>query len=213
MNFWLKKQVDFCIVGKKGVRDNLQIAAALLNYRPEKAKEEILECLRHQFQDGHAVLTWYPYDDTRYSDQPFWIVWAVCELLKETGDASILSQPIAWQDGGEATVLEHVKAAVDRLLQDRGRNGLVRIYFADWNDALNIPPEEEAESVMLSEQFCLALRELRELMLWLGDGEYAAFLQAAFEEMKASINRSAWDGGFLPGAGHGSTVRDKSGNW
>lgn len=196
MNIWLKKQVDFCIVGKKGVRDNLQIAVALLNYRPEKAKEEILECLRHQFRDGHAVLTWYPYDDTRYSDQPFWIIWAVCELLKETGDASILSRPIAWQDGGEATVLEHVKAAVDRLLQDRGRNGLVRIYFADWNDALNIPPEEEAESVMLSEQFCLALRELREMMLWLGDGEYAAFLQAASEEMKASINRSAWDGGW-----------------
>lgn len=196
MNIWLKKQVDFCIVGKKGVRDNLQIAVALLNYRPEKAKEEILECLRHQFRDGHAVLTWYPYDDTRYSDQPFWIIWAVCELLKETGDASILSQPIGWQDGGEATVLEHVKAAVDRLLQDRGRNGLVRIYFADWNDALNIPPEEEAESVMLSEQFCLALRELREMMLWLGDGEYAAFLQAASEEMKASINRSAWDGGW-----------------
>lgn len=66
MNIWLKKQVDFCIVGKKGVRDNLQIAVALLNYRPEKAKEEILECLRHQFRDGYAVLTWYPYDDTRY---------------------------------------------------------------------------------------------------------------------------------------------------
>ncbi len=196
MNSWVKKQVDFCIVGKKGVRDNLQIAVALLNYRPEKAKEEILECLRHQFQDGHGVLTWYPYDDTRYSDQPFWIIWAVCQLVKETGDASILSLPIEWQDGGEATVLEHVKAAVDRLLQDRGRNGLVRIYFADWNDALNIPPEEEAESVMLSEQFCLALRELREMMLWLGDNDYAAFLQTTFDEMKVSINRSAWDGGW-----------------
>lgn len=194
MNNWLKKQVDFCIVGKKGVRDNLQIAVALLNYRPEKAKEEILECLRHQFRDGHAVLTWYPYDDTRYSDQPFWIIWAVCELIKETGDASILSRSIAWQDGGEATVLEHVKAAVDRLLQDRGRSGLVRIYFADWNDSLNIPPEEEAESVMLSEQFCLALRELREMMLWLGDTEYADFLLKAFDEMKTSINRNAWDG-------------------
>jgi len=158
MNNWVKKQADFCIVGKKRVRDNLQIAAALLDYRQEKAKEEILECLRHQFRDGHAVLTWYPYDDTRYSDQPFWIIWAVCQLVKETGDASILSLPIEWQDGGKATVLEHVKAAVDRLLQDRGRNGLVRIYFADWNDALNIPPEEKAESVMLSEQFCLALR-------------------------------------------------------
>ena len=196
MNLWLKKQVDFCIVGKKGVRDNLQIAVALLNYRPEKAKAEILECLRHQFQDGHAVLTWYPYDDTRYSDQPFWIIWAVCQLLKETGDRSILDLPIEWQDGGEGTVLEHVKAAVRRLLDDRGRNGLVRIFFADWNDALNIPSEEEAESVMLSEQFCLALRELKALMLWIGDAEYAAFCQKAYDEMKAAINRAGWDGGW-----------------
>lgn len=196
MNDWVKKQVDFCIVGKKGVRDNLQIAVALLNYRPEKAKEEILECLRHQFRDGHAVLTWYPYDDTRYSDQPFWIVWAVCELIKETGDRSILDLPVEWQDGGEASVLEHMKAAIGRLLGDRGRNGLIRIFFADWNDALNIPPEEVAESVMLSEQVCLALKELTKLMHWLGDEDYASFCRGAYDEMKAAINCSAWDGGW-----------------
>ena len=193
---WIKKQVDFCIVGKKGVRDNLQIAAALLNFRPAKARAEILECLAHQFRDGHAVLTWYPYDDTRYSDQPFWIIWAVCELLKETGDRQILETMVPWQDGGEGTVQEHVKAAVSRLLADRGRNGLVRIFFADWNDALNIPPEEEAESVMLSEQFCLALKELEQMSLWLGDADYAAFCRDAFDEMKAAINRAAWDGGW-----------------
>lgn len=196
LNLWIKKQMDFCIVGKKGVRDNLQIAVALLNYRPEKAKEEILECLRHQFRDGHAVLTWYPYDDTRYSDQPFWIIWAVCELIKEAGDKSILELPVAWQDGGEAPVLEHVKAAVSRLLDDRGRNGLVRIFFADWNDALNIPPEEKAESVMLSEQFCLALRELAALSDWLGDRDYAAFCRGAYAEMAEAVNRAAWDGGW-----------------
>ena len=192
MNNWVKKQADFCIVGKKGVRDNLQIAAALLNYRQDKAKEEILECLRHQFQDGHAVLTWYPYDDTRYSDQPFWIIWAVCRLIKETGDLSLLEERISWQDGGEVTVLEHLRAAVDRLIADKGRNGLVRIYFADWNDALNITTDPEAESVMLSHQFCLALK----LVLQYGDADYAETLAAEYETMKASINEKAWDGGW-----------------
>ena len=122
---------------------------ALLGYRKEKAGEEIIECLRHQFADGHAVLTWYPYDDTCYSDQPFWIVWAVCELIKETGDFSILEQKVSWQDSGEATVLEHVKAAVRRLIEDKGENGLVKIRFADWNDALNVTDDPEAETVML----------------------------------------------------------------
>ena len=85
MNNWVKKQADFCIVGKKGVRDNLQIAVGLLNYRQEKAEEEIIECLRHQFRDGHAVLTWYPYDDTRYSDQPFWIIWTLLPKVSSAG--------------------------------------------------------------------------------------------------------------------------------
>lgn len=194
MNKWVQKQVDFCIVGKKGVRDNLQIAVALLNYRPEKAKEEILECLRHQFRDGHAVLTWYPYDDTRYSDQPFWIIWAVCNLIKETGDASLLDLPIEWQDGGEGTVLEHVKAAIHCLLADKGSNGLVCIRFADWNDALNIPEEEHAESVMLSEQFCLALKEYERMMRWLDRPEEAAFALEANRSLKHAINQAAWDG-------------------
>lgn len=196
MNNWLKKQIDCCIVGKKGVRDNLQIAVALLNYRQEKAKEEILECLRHQFRDGHAVLTWYPYDDTRYSDQSFWIIWAVCELIKETGDYGLLETSISWQDGGEATVLEHVKTAVNRLLLDKGKNGLVRIYFADWNDALNITTDPEAESVMLSHQFCLALKELKTLMEKVGDNEYADFLGHEYETLKKQINIAAWDGGW-----------------
>ena len=50
-----------------------QFVVELLNYWQEKVKDEILECLRHQFRDGHAVITWYPYDDTLYSDQSFWI--------------------------------------------------------------------------------------------------------------------------------------------
>lgn len=196
MNNWLKKQVDFCIVGKKGVRDNLQIAVALLGYRQEKAQDEILECLRHQFQDGHAVLTWYPYDDTRYSDQPFWIIWAVCELIKETGDFSLLNREIEWQDGESATVLEHIRAAVTRLIEDKGSNGLVRIWFADWNDALNVTTDPEAESVMLSHQFCLALRELQALMEKLGDREYAEFLRREYETLKCQINAVAWDDGW-----------------
>ena len=194
MNNWVKKQADFCIVGKKGVRDNLQIAVGLLNYRQEKAQEEILECLRHQFRDGHGVLTWYPYDDTRYSDQPFWIIWAVCELIKETGDCTLLKKSVEWQDGGEASVLDHVKAAVDRLILDKGKHGLVKIYFADWNDALNVTDDPEAESVMLSHQFCMALRELARLMEYAGDKEYARFLREEYDKLKTDINRYAWDG-------------------
>jgi len=194
MNWWLKKQIDCCIVGKKGVRDNLQIAVALLNFRQEKAHAEIIECLRHQFQDGHGVLTWYPYDDTRYSDQPFWIIWAVCELIKETGDFAILDQQVEWQDGGTATVLEHLQAAVRCLLENRGPHGLTKLFFADWNDALNVTTDPEAESVMLSHQTCLALRELEALMRHAGHQVYAAHLAQERISLMDRINAAAWDG-------------------
>jgi len=194
MNNWLKKQVEFCIVGKKGVRDNAQIASALLMYQPDKARAEILEILRHQFKAGHAVLTWSPYDDTRYSDQPFWIIWIVTELIKETGDFSILDERIEFQDGGSATVLEHAKAAVNRLLEDRGKNGLVKIFFADWNDALNVTDDPDAESVMLSMQFCLGLKEMIALCNKTGDSQYAEFLQDKYDQMSRAINETAWDG-------------------
>ncbi len=203
LNLWVQKQVDFCIVGKKGVRDNLQIAVALLNYRPEKAREEILECLRHQFSAGHAVLTWYPYDDTRYSDQPFWILWAVCELIKETGDFSILNESIEWQDGGSAPVLEHMKAAVRCLEENKGEHGLPKILYADWNDALNITTDPDAESVMLAEQYCLALREFARLLdAYAKAGrddteeieEYSKYLLRLRAEQADVINSHAWDG-------------------
>ena len=106
----------------------------------------------------------------------------------------MLEKKTAWQDGGEATVLEHVKAAVDRLIADKGENGLVKIFFADWNDALNVTDDEEAESVMLSHQFCLALRELKNLMEYAGDHTYAQFLEEEYKKMKCSINQAAWNG-------------------
>jgi cellobiose phosphorylase len=196
MNNWVKKQVDFCMVGKKGVRDNAQIASALLMYRPEKARTEILEILRHQYRSGNAVLTWLPIDETRYSDQPFWIVWIITELIKETGDFSVLNEMIEYQDGGIGSVMEHLKAAVTRLLTDRGPNGLVKIFFADWNDALNITDDPDAESVMLTQQFCLALREFALLCDKIGDSEYAAFLRTSYEEVRKAANTLGWDGDY-----------------
>ena len=118
----------------------------------------------------------------------------MCELIKEMGDYTILQKKIEWQDGGAAAVVEHLKAAADCLIRDKGRNGLSRIYFADWNDALNITTDPEAESVMLSHQFCLAFRELKLLMEKIGETDYAEFLKKEYDTMRKSINEKAWDG-------------------
>lgn len=60
MNNWVKKQADFCIVGKKGVRDNLQISVALLNYRQEKAKKKSWNVCAISFRTGTECLHGIP---------------------------------------------------------------------------------------------------------------------------------------------------------
>lgn len=69
MNFWAEKQIRYCSIGKKAVRDNSQLAVGFLNFDTEYALKTIEECLEHQYSDGHAVLLWYPIvDKTLYSD-------------------------------------------------------------------------------------------------------------------------------------------------
>lgn len=194
MNTWVQKQIEFCAVGKKGVRDNLQIAVGLLSFLPDLAQKQIEAALSHQFTDGTALLTWYPYDDVPYSDQPFWIIWATCQLLKETGDLAFLNKRLPYQDGGEGTVLEHLEAAAQPLLQDRGPHNLVRIKFADWNDALNIMNDENAESVMVSAQACMAFSELSQLYKVLGNEKGSSFYSDEYEFLRDSINTYGWDG-------------------
>lgn len=175
-NYWAEKQVSYCAIGKKAVRDNAQLAMGFLNFDTVRAKEVLAECLARQYRDGHCVLLWYPVTDTKlYSDPAFWLGWAVCEYIKETGEFSFLDEEFPWLDGGGASVAEHLKAAA-RWYADpanAGPHGLPKLYYADWNDALNIP-DENAESVFMAECVCLLMREFAELFARAGDEAFSA---------------------------------------
>lgn len=176
------------------MRDNAQLAMGFLNFDTVRAKEVLAECLARQYRDGHCVLLWYPVTDTKlYSDPAFWLGWAVCEYIKETGEFSFLDEEFPWLDGGGASVAEHLKAAA-RWYADpanAGPHGLPKLYYADWNDALNIP-DENAESVFMAECVCLLMREFAEL-----------FARAGDEAFRTSRMRSGagWRIGSMPAPG------------
>lgn len=194
MNIWVKKQMIFCRVGKKGVRDNMQIADGVLQLWPEGGRTEILDVLSHQFKDGHTVLTWFPYDDTYYSDQPIWLVMGVTGYIKETGDYSILDEVVAYQDGGEGTVWEHLMAGLNLKETDLGPNGLCKLRFADWNDALNVYTDENAESVFVTMGLGYMLKELAELAVRIGKEDFAARCREKHNEVMRKVNEVAWTG-------------------
>ena len=215
-NGWAEKQVRYCAIGKKAVRDNAQLAMGFLNFDAKGAKTTLAECLAHQYSDGHAALLWYPVVDQKlYSDPAFWLVWAVCEYLKETGERSFLQEEYPWLDGGAAPVTEHlIKAALWYSSRaNQGEHGLPKIYYADWNDALNIP-DENAESVFMGECYCLMMRELQALFTWAEDAEFAGYAQKEYAQMANRINACAWNGSYYVRAfSKFGTVGDRSSDY
>ena len=197
MNFWTQKQVSYCMIGKKAVRDNAQLALAMLNYDIPLAKKTIEECIEHQYKDGHAILTWLPFFETNtYSDPSVWVILTICELIKETGDFDYLNKQIPYLlDEESDTVYGHLKRAAEWFLREDnfGPNGLPKIHHADWNDALNIP-DENGESVFMAMAICWAFDELAAMARYLKDDEYADYILAEKAKLADTVNEKAWNG-------------------
>ena len=197
MNFWVQKQVSFCMLGKQAVRDNSQIVLGMLNYDTALAKLAVSDCLSHQYHDGHAQQTWGQgaREAEIYSDPSAWLILAVCEYLKETGDMDFLQAVIPFEDAPGETVYTHLMLAADWFMRadNFGPNGIPRIHHADWNDALNIP-DDTAESVFMGMMICYAFKELIGLTEQIGEQERAKELAAFRDRLAAHINETAWNG-------------------
>lgn len=195
-NYWAEHQVEYCMLGKKAVRDNAQLGMAALNFDVALAKKTIDECVTHQYADGHATLTWFPYPEKNiYSDPSCWLVYAACEYVKESGDFNWLNESAPYLDGGSGTMWEHLKRAVEWFSREDnyGEHGLPRIHHADWNDALNIP-DENAESVLMAMFVCKMFSDLEELALRLGENAFAKELSERRQELKNTVNKVAFNG-------------------
>lgn len=199
MNFWVQKQVSFCMLGKQAVRDNSQIVLGMLNYDSALAKAAVSDCISHQYADGHSQQTWGQgaREAEIYSDPSAWMVLATCEYIKETGDMDFLKEVIPFEDHPGKTVYEHLLLAADWYMREDnfGAHGIPRIHYADWNDALNIP-DDKAESVFMAMMICYAFKELTELTDYLGDTEKAKELSDFRKELSDRINSVAWNGDY-----------------
>ena len=198
LNFWAEHQVSYCMLGKKAVRDNAQLGMAMLNFNVPLAKKTIDECVVHQYKDGHATLTWYPYPEKNvYSDPSAWLIYAVCAYVKEAGDFGYLDKPMAYLDEGTDTVLGHLKRAIEwfERADNYGAHGLPLIHHADWNDALNIP-DEKAESVLMAMLICKAYGDMAELADYVGDKDYADKMRSGKAKLAAATNAAAYNGDY-----------------
>jgi cellobiose phosphorylase len=196
MNGFVKKQMYYYLINKSGFRDNLQVdyAYSMVDYKT--AKNNILRALSSQYSNGTVPHGFRPINRLQYSDKPAWIPMVVAAMVKESGDFSLLNEKVPFYESKEkGSVWEHMIRAVKYLSQDLGKNKLCNQRHADWNDGLEATAAAgERESIMVSQQLCYDLNEIRILAEILDDRKTADWASKLYKIFSDRINKAAWDG-------------------
>ena len=186
--------------GAYGFRDQLQDCQIfLLIGRPDLTLKQIRQHARHQFQDGTVYHWWHPIAETgavtRMSDDLLWLPFVTIGYLKETADFAALDVVEPYLDGGEGSLYDHCRRAIDRALSRFSPRGLPLIGEGDWNDGMSaVGCEMKGESVWLGHFLYVILGEFARIASRRGEEETAARYTARAEGLRASINEHAWDG-------------------
>lgn len=125
------------------------------------------------------------------ADDALWLIPAVIENVRETGDVAFFDQVIPFADEGESTVWEHLKRSLDFSYSQIGSHGVTKGLRADWNDCLNLGG---GESAMVAFLLIWATRHFLSAAEFLGKQEDADYCRARMEHMIAVCRRELWDG-------------------
>ena len=194
--------------GAIGYRDQLQDSINLMLIDPGLAKNQILACCRHQYEEGDVMHWWHAHPEgdkgvrSRCSDDLLWLVWALCEYCHATGDTALCHENVPFihspqlrdeeKDRYEvpelstrsAPVLEHAKAALDRCIaRGFGPKGLPLMGSGDWNDGLD---RVQGESVWLGWFFSCCAQSFAQLLRELGQ-EGAQY----YEDISRAVGKAA----------------------
>jgi cellobiose phosphorylase len=202
-----------------GFRDSNQDLLGFVHLIPERARERIIDIASTQFPDGSAYHQYQPLTKrgnndigSGFNDDPLWLIAGTAAYVKETGDFSILDEPVPFdnEDGTEVPLFEHLTRSFEFTVANRGPHGLPLIGRADWNDCLNLncfstTPGESfqttenqaggvAESVFIAAQFVLYGEQYAELAERRGLADVAARARDLVAEMRQAILTDGWDG-------------------
>jgi len=183
----------------RGFRDSCQDTLGPVIARPHWVKERILEMCRYQFADGSAFHLFFPGsgtgERTGHSDTPLWLPFAVANYVKETAETEFLSTEVDFADTGKGTVLQHIIRAVDYVLHNLTPRGLAKFGPGDWNDTLDyLGRGGKGESVWVTMFLAYVLKELVELLSFVGESVLAGRYQEAYERVRQAVNEHCWDG-------------------
>jgi cellobiose phosphorylase len=203
-----------------GFRDSNQDLVGFVHQIPERARERIIDIASTQFPDGGCYHQYQPLTKRGnndigggFNDDPMWLIFGTVAYIKETGDFTILDEPVPFDNepGSEVSLMEHLRISFDHVVNNLGPHMLPLIGRADWNDCLNLncfswDPNEsfqttenktegsKAESLMIAGLFVVCGRDYVELCRHLGHAEEAARAEGLVDNMVEAVKKHGWDG-------------------
>jgi cellobiose phosphorylase len=186
--------------GAYGFRDQLQDSQVWLGIEPGQCKQQILLHAGHQFADGSVYHWWHPLNEqglvTTMTDDLLWLAFVTANYIKDTGDVSILDEPVPFiDDDSQQPLLDHIERAFARVFRRTSPRGLPFIGAGDWNDGLSAAGlQEKGESVWLGHFLVGLLADWSVLYRRLGATAKAADFKKRHTALVQAINEHAWDG-------------------
>ena len=203
-----------------GFRDSNQDLVGFVHQIPERARERIIDIASTQFPDGGCYHQYQPLTKRGnndigggFNDDPMWLIFGTVAYIKETGDFSILDEPVPFDNepGSEVSLMEHLRVSFDHVVNNLGPHLLPLIGRADWNDCLNLncfswDPNEsfqttenktegsKAESLMIAGLFVVCGRDYVELCRERGLDDEADRAEKCVEAMVEAVKKHGWDG-------------------
>ena len=202
-----------------GFRDSCQDLLGFVHLIPDRARERIIDIASTQFEDGSAYHQYQPLTKkgnsdigSGFNDDPLWLIAGTSAYIRETGDLSILSEEVPFDNDETkaAPLMNHLKRSFDYIVNHKGPHRLPLIGRADWNDCLNLncfsehpgesfqtfgPSEGPvAESVFIAGMFVKYGEEYAQLAELMSDTAEAEYARREVQIMYDTILESGWDG-------------------
>ena len=203
-----------------GFRDSNQDLVGFVHQIPERARERIIDIASTQFPDGGCYHQYQPLTKRGnndigggFNDDPMWLIFGTVAYIKETGDFTILDEPVPFDNepGSEVSLMEHLRISFDHVVNNLGPHMLPLIGRADWNDCLNLncfswDPNEsfqttenktegsKAESLMIAGLFVVCGRDYVDLCLERGLFTEAERARKFTDDMVEAVKKHGWDG-------------------
>jgi cellobiose phosphorylase len=186
-----------------GFRDTVQDFLGAMPHLKHGIRARLELMLSGQVANGGAMPVVQPFNHTPGKMQPpkreeyrsddcQWFFNAVPDYVAETGEIDFYKKILPYADQGEATVLGHLRRALEFNLERSGQNGLPCGLHADWNDCVKMG--YDGESVMVAFQLRYGLFTYAQIADKLDLPAEAAWARAELTKLEAAIQKAAWDG-------------------